>query len=180
MCHTGWSVGHQRGFRSYVWRDTICQCSHASTTHCFIRCMYTVVCLSVCLSVTRVYCDKMAAVRIMQFSLKCSPMPCLPSLMTKFEVDPSIWGLKVGWGCFRLRDAVSRKRCEIELRWQLLITNRKSYIWAFDCNKSWWPWMTLNEGATVGYCQLSWLLVVHVPICRYSEFVKQCFCRIHL
>jgi len=31
----------------------------------------------VCLSVTRVYCDKTAAVRIMQFSAKCSPMPYL-------------------------------------------------------------------------------------------------------
>ena len=29
----------------------------------------------VCLSVTRVYCDKTAKVRIMQFSQKCSPMP---------------------------------------------------------------------------------------------------------
>jgi len=28
----------------------------------------------ICLSVTRVYCDKMAEDRIMQFSLKCSPM----------------------------------------------------------------------------------------------------------
>jgi len=35
-------------------------------------------CLSVCrrlLSVTRVYCDKTAEAMIMQFSLKCSPMP---------------------------------------------------------------------------------------------------------
>jgi len=31
--------------------------------------------LSVCLSVTRVYCAKTAEARIMQFSLKCSPMP---------------------------------------------------------------------------------------------------------
>jgi len=29
----------------------------------------------VCLSVTRVYCDKTAEARIMQFSQKCSPMP---------------------------------------------------------------------------------------------------------
>ena len=31
--------------------------------------------LVVCLSVTRVYCDKTAEVRIIQFSQKCSPMP---------------------------------------------------------------------------------------------------------
>ena len=29
----------------------------------------------VCLSVTRVYCDKTAEARIMQFLLKCSPVP---------------------------------------------------------------------------------------------------------
>jgi len=31
--------------------------------------------LSVCLSVTRMYSEKTAAVKIMQFSLQCSPMP---------------------------------------------------------------------------------------------------------
>ena len=39
------------------------------------------------LSVTRVYRDKTVEARIMQFSLKFSPMPylCLPSLITNFE-----------------------------------------------------------------------------------------------
>jgi len=63
----------------------------------------------------------------MQFSLKCSPN----SLHAEFDDNnwrrPLDLGLKVGWGGFRFRDAVSRKRCEIELRWQL-ITNRKSYM----------------------------------------------------
>jgi len=69
----------------------------------------------VCLSVARVYCDKTAAVRIMQFALKCSPMPEL--LSAKF--DDKIWkglldlGAKVRWGGFRLHDAVSRKQCEV-------------------------------------------------------------------
>jgi len=66
---------------------------------------------------------------------------CLPSLIMKFEWGPLDRGLKLGWVGFWLRDAISRKRCEIELR-QQLITNRKSR--AFNCNKGWWPWMTLN------------------------------------
>jgi len=100
-------------------------------------------------------CDASVLWRIMQFSLKCSNFS-----PAKFDDNIrrslSIWGLKVGWGGFRLRDAVYRKRCKIELSWQL-ITNRKS--WAFACNKSRWPWMILNKGATVGYCQLSWIFV---------------------
>jgi len=66
---------------------------------------------------------------------------CLPSLMTKFEGGPPLdLGLKVGWGGFRLRDSVSRKRFEIELWWQL-ITNRKSYMGFRLQQKS----MTLND-----------------------------------
>jgi len=54
------------------------------------------------LSVTRVYCDKMAEVRIMQFSLKCSPVSylCLPSLITKFEGDSLDLGPQTGVGWF--------------------------------------------------------------------------------
>ena len=70
------------------------------------------------LSVTRVYCDKTAAVRIVQFSINVAQY--LYSLPAKFDDKirrrPSIWGLKVGWGGFRLRVAVSPKRCKIELR----------------------------------------------------------------
>jgi len=87
--------------------------------------------LSVCMSssATLVYCDKPAEARIMQFSLKCSTMHCifsLPSLITKFEGGPLERGGSICGGVDfdRVRDAISRKRCEIELRRQL-ITNRK-------------------------------------------------------
>jgi len=85
----------------------------------------------VCLSVTRVYCDKTADNRIMQFSPKCSQI--INSLPVKFAEEilrgPLDRGLKAGWGVFlTLR---SQKWCEIELRW--LIGN---HMWAFDCHKS--------------------------------------------
>jgi len=38
----------------------------------------------------------------------------------------------------------SQKRYEIQLRWQSLIGKLGSHISAVDCNKSRWPWMTLN------------------------------------
>ena len=45
---------------------------------------------------------------------------CLNSLPAvfddKIQGDPWIWKLKVGWGGFRLRNAISRKRCEREHR----------------------------------------------------------------
>jgi len=94
--------------------------------------------------------------------------------MTKFEGGPSIWKLKIGWGGFRFGDAISRKRCEIELRWQL-ITNRKSYM-DFDCNKSSLPWLTLNEGATVGYCQLSLFPVKQLVEDGQSERTSSGWC----
>jgi len=74
--------------------------------HCNVRLLswYVICCLSVChLSVTRVYCDKIAEVRIMQFSLQYSPINalafCLPSLMTKFEGSSLDLGVHttVGW-----------------------------------------------------------------------------------
>ena len=45
---------------------------NATFGHCHVVCLS-----SVCSFVMRVYCDKTAAVRIMQFALKCSPMPYL-------------------------------------------------------------------------------------------------------
>ena len=67
--------------------------------------------LSVCLllsSVTQVYCDKTAAVKIMQFLLKCSPMPtlCLPSLITKLEGGPLDRGAQTGGGWFLIEFAI--------------------------------------------------------------------------
>ena len=57
--------------------------------------------------------------------------------------------LKLGCGYFRLRYAISRKRWEIELRWQL-ITNRKSYMSFLLQQKSMtlngleWPWTSVH------------------------------------
>jgi len=38
------------------------------------------------------------------------------SLKTKFEWGPLDRGLKLGWGGFRLLDAIFRKWCEVKLR----------------------------------------------------------------
>ena len=69
--------------------------------------------------VTRVLCDKNVA-------------QCLSCITAKFNEEirrgPSIGGSN--WdevhGFRSIREAISRKRCDIELRWQL-ITNRKSH-----------------------------------------------------
>ena len=104
-----------------------CNCIASSAIP--IRC-----CLSssvVCLFITRVYCDKTAEAVIMQFSLKCSPMPQLFACQVWLRNSKGvslISGFNLGWGDFWLRDTISRKRCEIELRWLLIITNRKSYM----------------------------------------------------
>jgi len=47
----------------------------ADRCHATFGCCHNMSSVVVCLSVTRVYCDKTAEARIMQFSLKCSPMP---------------------------------------------------------------------------------------------------------
>jgi len=95
------------------------------------------------LSVTRVYRDNTAKDRIMQFSLKYSPMPYFFAVKFDDEIRRgSSWsrGLKLEWGGFRIRDAISRKRCEMQLKWEL-ITNRKSYVGFRLQQKS----MTLND-----------------------------------
>jgi len=54
--------------------------------------------------------------------------------------------LKLGWGGFWPRNAISRKRCEIELRWQL-ITNRKSHNGlsiATKVDDLEWPWASIH------------------------------------
>jgi len=60
----------------------------------------------------------MAEVRIMQFSPNVAQ--CFISLSAKSDDkirkgSPDV-GVELGLGGFRLRDAISRKRCEIELR----------------------------------------------------------------
>ena len=64
----------------------------------------------------------------------------MASLITKFEGSPLDRGLKLEWSGFWLRDAISRKQCATELRWQL-ISNRKSYVSFLLQQKS----MTLND-----------------------------------
>jgi len=105
-------------------------------------------CLSLCLSVTWVYCDKMAEAKIAQFSLKTS---CSVSEFFVWEVwwrnstgSPHSWSW--GWGLrygvvinyiFHVYDTVSRKwkghNCS-------LIGN---HIWTFNwhqINDLEWPW----------------------------------------
>jgi len=108
----------------------------------------------------------LAAVRIMQCSLKCSPVLLLFACPVWWQnlKGPLNLELKVGWKGFRLCDAASRKWCKMELKWQL-ITNRKSYIGFWLQQKS----MTLNEG-TVGYRQLSWLFV-HIEMQTSYTFI---------
>jgi len=50
---------------------------------------------------------------------------------------------------FNVKVAISRKRCEIGPRLQL-ITNRKSYT-GFDLHRKQWPWMTLSTRIEVFY-----------------------------
>ena len=85
------------------------------------------------LFVTRVYCDKTAKLRIIRFSLICSSTPWLFSCQVWWRNSrESLWsGAQIGWGGFQLRDAISE-----------MVQSRA--LWAFDCNKSRWPWMTLN------------------------------------
>jgi len=76
------------------------------------------------------YIDQTTEARIMQFSLKCSPRPYLFACQVWLQNSkgvPLIGGLNLEWGGFWIRDAISRKWCEIKLRWQLII-NRKSYM----------------------------------------------------
>jgi len=95
----------------------------------------------VSLSVMRVYCDKTAEVRIMQFSLKCSPMPELFAYQVWWRnlrgFPRSGVQTRVRW--FSTSQCYVRN-CKIELRWQL-ITNRKSYVGFWLQQKS----MTLTD-----------------------------------
>ena len=65
-----------------------------------------------------VCCDKTAEVRIMQFSLKCSPMSA------KFDDEirrgSHRSGAQTGVGWFSTSDAISRKWCKIELRMMII------------------------------------------------------------
>jgi len=98
------------------------------------RAIVMIYCLS---SVTQVYWDKTAEVRITLFPL---------TLSAKSDVGFLDRGLNLGWGGFWLCDSISRKRCEIELTWQL-ITNRKSYYGLSTATKVLdleWPWTSIH------------------------------------
>jgi len=110
--------------------------------------------VSLCrLSVKRVYCDKMAVLGSCSFQQNVAQ--CLISLLAKFYSEiqrESPWSGGSNWGGVvfdRVRDAISRKRCEIERRWQL-ITNRKSYMCfrlqhkSMTLNDLEWPWTSIH------------------------------------
>jgi len=63
---------------------------------------------------------------------------CLPSLIPKFKGNPLDRGrgaqTRQGWFSIEFATLyLGNGTCEIG-----------SHIWTFDCNKSWWPWMTSN------------------------------------
>jgi len=95
------------------------------------------------LSVTRVYCDKMAEV-IGLHSFNKNVAQCISSLSAVFydKIRRCFdLGLKVGWGNFGLRDAISRKQCEIEPRWQLITTGLSIATKVDDLK---WPWTSIH------------------------------------
>ena len=104
---------------------THCSSFLAEHYNCIAKFRY---CHSVCLSVvvaiawTRVYCDKMAEPTITRFLLKSSSVLqlCMANLTTKLDGVRLVGGVVFDL----LRGAISRKRCEIQLRLQL-IANRK-------------------------------------------------------
>ena len=55
-------------------------------------------------------------VRDHQFNVFHTCSVSVGSLKTKFEWGPLDRGLKLGWGGFRLLDAIFRKWCEVKLR----------------------------------------------------------------
>jgi len=69
---------------------------------------------------------------------------CLPGLITKFEGGPLDLGLKVWWGGFWLRDAVSQNRCEIELRLQSVIGSHYGLSIATQVDDLEWPWTSIH------------------------------------
>jgi len=95
--------------------------------------MSSVVCVSVCLSVCRLWseCIMTKRVRLGSCSFNENVAQCRTTLLAALDYEiqggPLDRGLKLEWGGFWLRDSISRKRCEIELGWQL-ITNRKLYM----------------------------------------------------
>jgi len=127
-------------FKSAMYVDTYiilaksCNCN-ANFRCIVIRCWLYVVCLSViCRDASALWQNSFTAKQ-----LRISSDSTM-SLKTKFEGGPLDRGLKLGWRWFSIRDIISRKKCEIELKWQLL-TDRKSHMGFRLQQKS----MTLND-----------------------------------
>ena len=103
---------------------------------------------------TSIYCSVVSFMRVATkwLKLKSRRFHCKIALYYSYmhiKFDYAIFSgvswsgdLKIGWGGFQLRGTISWRRCEIELRSQL-ITNRKSCIYVFDWISQ-WPWVTLN------------------------------------
>jgi len=103
-------------------------CNRIASFAIVIRCRLSVVCrLSVC---RRLWRECIVTKRLKSRSYTFVAH-CLNSLPAKcgdeIQRGPLIGALKLRWGGFQLRDTISQKWCEIELRWQLII-NRKSYV----------------------------------------------------
>ena len=101
---------------------------------------------------------------------------CLISLPAMFDEkirrEPLDLWIKVGWGGFRLRDAVSRKRFEIELRWQL-ITNRKVIYGlsiATKVDDLEWPWSRAQLSAIVSFLTSMYLQMANAQLSQLSTF----------
>ena len=121
------------------------------------------------------YIDQTAEAKIMQFSLKCSPRSYLFACQVRLRISKGIlligW-LNQRWGGFWLREAIPRKRCEIELRWQL-ITDRKLYMGFRLQQKS----MTLND---LEWWRIDQLLSVVLTSCVTYTWHCDCNWRPHL
>jgi len=93
--------------------------------------------------------------------------------------SPLDWGAQTGWVSFRIRDAISQKRCEIELRWQL-ITNRKVICGlsiATQVDDLEWPWTSIHC-FVVSFMRVAtkWLRIesrgFHYKVALYHSYLR--------
>ena len=120
-------------------------CNCIASSAIAIRCRLSSVCLH--LSVRRLRCECIMTKRLKlgSYSFHWNVDQCLNSLSAKFDYEIRRGsldrGLKQKWGGFWLRDAISRRLCEIELRWRL-ITNKKSIATKVEDLE--WPWTSIH------------------------------------
>ena len=94
--------------------------------------------------------------------------------MIKCEGGQSIWGLNVGWGGFRLCDAVSRKWCNIELRWHWYEVIYALSI-ATKVDDLEWSWMIAQMSAIVSCPELLLYFVTVQFICIHQLHMSDCW-----